>query len=116
MNYLLAFLVGGFICGLGQLFLDLTNYTPAHLLVILVVSGAVLTGLGLYQPIIDFAGGGVTVLVINFGHVLAKGVLAEVERLGFLGLFAGILEIGSIGISASIVLGFLMSVIFRPKE
>ncbi|ADL13206.1 SpoVA/SpoVAEb family sporulation membrane protein [Acetohalobium arabaticum] len=116
MNYLTAFLVGGLICGLGQLFLDYTNYTPAHLLVTMVTVGAILTGLGLFQPLIDFAGAGVTALVINFGHVVTKGVLNEVNRNGFLGLFAGILELGSVGISASIVIGFLMAAIFRPKE
>ncbi|SJZ62340.1 stage V sporulation protein AE [Selenihalanaerobacter shriftii] len=116
MNYLTAFLVGGLVCGLGQIFLDFTNYTPAHLLVILVVIGAILTGLGWFQPIIDFAGAGITVPVINFGHVLTKGVLTEVEREGILGLFAGILEVGSTGVSASVVIGFLMAVIFHPKE
>ena len=116
MNYLTAFLVGGLICALGQLILDYTKFTPAHLLVALVVMGAILTGLGLFQPLIDFAGAGVTSLVINFGHVLTKGVLAEIEQEGYLGLFSGILEIGSVGISASIVIGFLMAAIFRPKE
>lgn len=116
MNYLTAFLVGGLICGLGQLFLDYTNYTPAHLLVSMVILGAILTGLGLFQPLIDFAGAGMTALVINFGHVVTKGVLTEVDRKGFLGLFAGVLELGSVGISASIVIGFLMAAIFRPKE
>lgn len=116
MNYLTAFLVGGLICGLGQLFLDFTNYTPAHLLVILVVTGAIMTGLGIFQPIINFAGAGITVPVINFGHVLAKGVLNEVERQGFLGLFSGVLEVGSAGVSASVIIGFLMAAIFYPKE
>lgn len=112
----MAFLVGGLVCGLGQLFLDFTNYTPAHLLVVLVVIGAILTGLGLFQPIIDFAGAGITVLVINFGHVLTKGVLVETKQEGLLGVFAGILEVGSVGVSASVVIGFLMASIFKPKE
>ncbi|GAB6098976.1 stage V sporulation protein AE [Halanaerocella petrolearia] len=116
MSYLMAFLIGGLICGLGQLFLDFTNYTPAHLLVLLVVIGSLLTGLGLTQPLIDLAGAGVTVPVMNFGFILTKGVLLEVERDGFLGLFTGVLEIGSAGVSAAIVIGFLMAAIFRPKE
>ena len=114
--YLMAFLVGGFICALGQLFLDFTNYTPAHLLVLVVVTGSILSGLGLYQPLIDLAGAGVTVPVMNFGNILTEGVLMEVERDGFLGLFAGVLEQGSIGITASIILGFLIAAIFKPKE
>jgi stage V sporulation protein AE len=116
LGYLTAFLVGGLVCGLGQIFLDFTNYTPAHLLVLMVILGALLTGIGWFQPIIDFAGAGITVPVINFGHVLTKGVLIEVERKGFLGLFAGILEVGSTGVSASVVIGFLMAVIFHSKE
>lgn len=115
-TYLMAFLVGGLICGLGQLFLDFTSYTPAHLLVLLVVIGSILTGLGLYQPLIDLAGAGVTVPVMNFGNLLTKGVLNETHRDGFLGLFAGILEMASAGVSASIIIGFLMAAIFRPKE
>src|SRR6056297_626074 len=105
-SYLAAFLVGGLICGLGQLFLDYTNYTPAHLLVVLVVIGSFLMGVGLAEPLIDFAGAGVTVLVMNFGFILTKGVLMEVGRNGFLGLFTGVLEVGSAGVSAAIVIGF----------
>ncbi|TDX51169.1 stage V sporulation protein AE [Orenia marismortui] len=116
MNLLMAFLVGGFICGLGQLFLDFTNYTPAHLLVLMIVMGSILTGLGLYQPLVDIGGAGVTVPVMNFGNILTKGVLTETDRGGFLGLFAGVLEVGSTGVSASIIIGFLMAAIFRPKE
>ncbi|MCK8827087.1 stage V sporulation protein AE [Natroniella acetigena] len=114
--YIMAFLVGGLICALGQLFLDFTNYTPAHLLVGVVVTGAILSGLGLYEPLIDIAGAGATVPVMNFGHILTSGVLMEVERDGFLGLFAGVLEQGSIGITASIIIGFLTAAIFKPKE
>ncbi len=76
-NLLTAFLIGGLICGLGQIFLDNTDYKPAHLLVGLVVFGAILTGLGWYEPLIKFAGAGVTILVSNFGNILTKGVLVE---------------------------------------
>ncbi|OCL27008.1 stage V sporulation protein AE [Orenia metallireducens] len=114
--YLMAFLVGGLICALGQLFLDFTNYTPAHLLVTMVVIGAILTGIGVYDYLIDVAGAGVTVPVMNFGYILTQGVMKEAENDGFLGLFAGILEMGSIGVSASIIIGFLMAAIFRPKD
>ncbi|AGB40568.1 stage V sporulation protein AE [Halobacteroides halobius DSM 5150] len=116
MVYLMAFLVGGLICGLGQLFLDYTSYTPAHLLVIMVVIGSLLMGVGLAQPLIDLAGAGVTVPVMNFGFILTKGVLLEIKRKGFLGLFTGVLEVASAGVSAAIIIGFLMAAIFKPKE
>ncbi|WP_027340012.1 stage V sporulation protein AE [Halonatronum saccharophilum] len=114
--YIMAFLVGGLICGLGQIFLDFTKYTPAHLLVIVVVIGSILTGLGLYEPLVEFAGAGVTVPVMNFGNILTQGVLVETKRGGFLGLFSGILEIGGTGVAAAILIGFIMAAIFRPKE
>ncbi len=116
ITYLTAFLVGGLICALSQLFLDYTKYTVAHVLVLLVVTGTILTSLELYDPLIEFAGAGVTVPVINFGNILTSGVLMEVERDGVLGLFAGVLEKGSVGITASIIIGFLIAVIFKPKE
>ena len=114
--YLMAFLVGGLICALGQLFLDYTDYSPGHLLVILVIIGAILTGLGIYPYLLDVAGAGVSVLVMNFGYILTRGVLMEVNQESLLGLFAGVLEKGSIGVSAAILIGFLMSVIFKPKQ
>lgn len=114
-NYFTAFLIGGLICGLGQIFLDNTNYKPAHLLVALVVLGAVFTGLGWYEPLIKFAGAGVTIPVSNFGNILTKGVLMEAGRDGLLGLFKGLLEVGSAGISASVIIAFFMAVIFNPK-
>ncbi|MBM7555272.1 stage V sporulation protein AE [Halanaerobacter jeridensis] len=114
--YLLSFLVGGLICASGQLFLDFSNYTPAHLLVLLVVIGCCLTGLGIYSQLIDIAGAGVTVPVMNFGFILTKGVLMEVEQSGVLGLFTGALEIASAGVSAAIIISFLIAVIFNPQE
>ena len=116
IDYLLAFLVGGLICASGQLFLDFTNYTPAHLLVLLVVIGCVLTGIGFYSELVDIAGAGVTVPVMNFGFILTKGVLMEVEQSGVLGLFTGVLEIASAGVSAVIIISFLIAVIFKPQE
>lgn len=115
-NYFTAFLVGGIICALGQVFLDNTKYTPAHLLVGLVVLGSIFTGLGWYEPLIKFAGAGVTIPVSNFGYILTKGVLVEAERDGLLGLFKGVLEIASSGVSASVIIAFFVAVIFNPKE
>lgn len=114
-NFFTAFLVGGFICALGQVFLDNTKYTPAHLLVGLVVLGSVFTGLGLYEPLVKFAGAGVTIPVSNFGHVLTKGVLMEAERDGLLGLFNGVLEVASSGVSASVIIAFFIALLFNPK-
>lgn len=116
IDYLLAFLVGGLICAGGQLFLDFTNYTPAHLLVLLVVIGCLLTGVGLYTFLIELVGAGVTVPVMNFGYILTRGVLIEVEKSGGLGLFTGVLEIASAGVSAAIIISFLIAVIFKPQE
>ncbi|MFW5979983.1 MAG: stage V sporulation protein AE [Halanaerobiales bacterium] len=115
-NLLTAFLIGGLICGLGQIFLDNTDYKPAHLLVGLVVFGAILTGLGWYEPLIKFAGAGVTIPVSSFGNILTKGVLMEAEKDGFLGLLKGLLEVGSAGISASVIIAFFISLAFNPKS
>jgi stage V sporulation protein AE len=113
--YLTAFLIGGLICGLGQIMLDNTKYTPAHLLVFLVVIGAIITGFGWYEPLIKFSGAGVTIPVSNFGYILTKGVLMEAERDGLLGLFKGVLEIASAGVSASVIIAFFISIIFNPR-
>lgn len=116
MDYLMAFLVGGFICSLGQIFLDNTKYTPGHLMVLLVVSASILTGLGLYDHLITLGGAGATTPVSNFGYILTRGVVQEAQRDGFLGLLTGVLEIGSAGISASIIFAFLVALFFRPRE
>ncbi|MDI3548283.1 MAG: stage sporulation protein [Halanaerobiales bacterium] len=114
-NFLTAFLVGGLICALGQVFLDNTKYTPAHLLVGLVVLGSIVTGLGWYEPLIKFAGAGVTIPVSNFGNTLAKGVLMEANRDGLLGLFKGLLEVASAGVGASVIIAFFIAILFNPK-
>ncbi len=115
-NYFTAFLIGGLICAIGQIILDNTKYTPAHLLVGLVIGGSILTGLGYYQPLIEFAGAGATIPVANFGHVLTKGILIESKNDGLLGLFKGVFEIASAGISASIILAFFFALLFNPKR
>ena len=114
-NYWTAFLVGGFICALGQVFLDNTKYTPAHLLVGLVVFGSILTGLGWYEPLIEFSGAGVTVPVSNFGYILTKGVMEAAKKDGLLGLFKGVLEIASAGVSGSVIIAFFVAILFNPK-
>ncbi|MEJ6949777.1 stage V sporulation protein AE [Natronospora cellulosivora (SeqCode)] len=114
-NYFTAFLVGGLICGLGQIFLDNTKYKPAHLLVGLVVLGAILSGLGLYDPLIEFAGAGAMIPVSSFGNILTKGVVTEAGKYGLLGLFKGVLEVASAGISAAVIIAFFVALLFKPK-
>ncbi len=115
-NYFTAFLIGGLICFVGQIILDNTNYTPAHILVGLVVTASILTGLGYYESLIEFAGAGVTVPVANFGHVLTKGVLEMIETEGFVGLLKGVLTTASAGISASVIIAFLIALVFNAKK
>ncbi|GBF11565.1 stage V sporulation protein AE [Tepidibacillus infernus] len=114
-TYWSAFLVGGLISLIGQLLMDLTKMTPAHVMTTLVVSGAVLDGLGLYEPLIEFAGAGATVPITSFGNALVHGALAEAEQHGLVGIITGIFEVTSAGISSAIVFGFLVAIIFKPK-
>ncbi len=117
MKFLLAFLVGGFLCLLGQLCMDLTRpaITPAHVLVGYVTGGAVLSALGLYQPLVDLGGAGATVPLSGFGHALAQGAIRAVAAKGLLGAFTGGLEATATGIVAAVVFGFAMAVLFNPR-
>ncbi|MBD8026652.1 stage V sporulation protein AE [Ureibacillus sp. Re31] len=114
-NFLIAFIVGGFICVIGQLLMDVFKLTPGHTLSILVVVGAILDGLGLYEPLIDFAGAGATIPITSFGNSLTHGALAEAEKHGWVGVLTGMFEVTSSGISAAIVFGFIAALIFKPK-
>jgi stage V sporulation protein AE len=114
-TYLTAFLVGGLICVIGQLLLDLTPLTPAHVLSGMVVAGAVLSGLGLYEPLVQFAGAGATVPISSFGDALVKGAVAEAERTGIVGVLTGMFKLTSSGITAAIVFAFFMALVFKPK-
>lgn len=113
--FIAAFVVGGLICVVGQLLMDLTKLTPGHVMTILVVAGAILDGLGWYDPLIQFAGAGATVPITSFGNALVHGALAETSQYGLLGLITGIFEVTSAGISAAILFGFLSSLLFRPR-
>ncbi|MCF6095310.1 stage V sporulation protein AE [Microaerobacter geothermalis] len=115
MIFFWAFVVGGLICVIGQLMLDLLKLTPAHVTSILVVVGAVLDGLGLYEPLIDFAGAGATVPITSFGNALVHGAMAEAEKHGLIGVVTGIFEVTSAGISSAIIFGFIVALLFRPK-
>ena len=114
-SYWAAFLVGGLISVVGQFLMDMTKMTPAHVMSTLVVAGAVLDGLGLYEPLIEFAGAGATVPITSFGNSLVHGALAEAEQHGLIGIVTGIFEVTSAGISSAIIFGFLVAIIFKPK-
>ena len=114
-KFFLAFLVGGLICVIGQILLDVFRLTPAHTTVTLVVAGAVLGGLGLYEPLIQFAGAGASIPISSFGNALVSGALGEAERNGIVGVLTGIFEVTSAGISAAIIFGFMASLIFKAK-
>lgn len=116
MDYLKAFLVGGCLCLIGQILIDKTTLTPARILVSYVVAGVVLGALGLYQPIIDFAGAGASVPLTGFGATLAKGVKEAVDKDGFLGILTGGLTASAGGICAAIVFALLASLLFKPKD
>jgi stage V sporulation protein AE len=116
LEYLKAFVVGGLFCILGQVFIDYTKLTPARILVGFVVLGVVLSALGWYQPIVDFAGAGATVPLSGFGHVLASGVREAVAEKGLLGALTGGISAASAGISAAILFGLIVALIFKPKE
>ena len=111
-----AFLVGGIICGVGQILIDYTKLTPARILTGFVVSGVILSALGLYKPLAEFAGAGATVPLTGFGHLLAEGVRKAVDRDGFLGIFTGGLTASSAGITAALIAGLWASLMFKPKD
>jgi len=115
MEYILAFVVGGAICIVGQLLLDIFKFTPAHVMAIFVTLGAVLDGFGLYDKLIDFAGAGATVPITSFGHSLLHGAMHQAKEHGFIGIGIGIFELTSAGISAAILFAFIMALIFKPK-
>ncbi len=114
-NYLTAFLVGGAICAIAQLIYDLTPLTMAHVLTLFVIVGGIISGLGLYKPLVDFAGAGATVPITSFGHQLVQGALKELEMSGPIGVLTGIFDLTSAGITSAIIFGFFVAVIFNPK-
>lgn len=110
-----AFLVGGALCMLGQILVDRTRLTPARILSGYVVAGVVLSALGLYQPLVDFAGAGATVPLTGFGHLLAKGVREAVQKEGWLGALTGGLTASAAGITAAVFAALICAVLFRAK-
>lgn len=116
MGYLWAFLIGGFICAVCQIFIDYTKLTPARILVSLVVIGVILGGIGIYKPLLDFAGAGASVPLTGFGYLLSKGVREAIDEKGFLGVFTGGLTACAGGIAAAMCFGALMAAMFKPKS
>lgn len=111
-----AFLVGGLLCVVGQLLMDYTGLTPARILVLFVTLGVGLTGIGLYAPLVEWAGAGATVPLLGFGYALATGVKEAVKTQGALGILTGGITATAAGITAAIVLGFLCALLSRPKS
>ena len=116
MDYLKAFLVGGALCLIGQLLIDKTKLSPARILVGYVVCGVLLGALGVYEPLVKFAGAGASVPLTGFGYTLAKGVRKAVMEDGLLGVFGGGLKATACGITAAIIAGLVVSLIFKPKD
>lgn len=116
MMFLKAFIVGGLICVIGQLLIDLTKLTPAKILVLFVCIGVLLGGLGIYQHLIDFAGAGATVPLTGFGASLAKGVKEAIQKDGFMGVVAGGLQVCAVGITVAMLSGLTVALICRPKD
>ena len=116
MDYLKAFVVGGLFCVIGHILIDKTKLTPARILVGYVVAGVILSALNIYEPLVDFAGAGATVPLTGFGNSLAKGVYEAVEQDGFIGILTGGLKATAGGITAAIIAGLIMSIIFKAKD
>lgn len=116
MDYIKAFVIGGALCVIAQLLIDYTKLTPAKILVSYVVLGVLLGGVGVYGSLVDFAGAGASVPLLGFGNTLAKGVREAVQESGFLGIFTGGLKATAGGITAAILSGLVVSLIFKPKD
>ena len=115
VDYVKAFVVGGAICALVQILMEKTKMMPGRIMVLLVVTGAVISALGWYEPFVDYAGAGASVPLLGFGNVLMKGVKEAVQEQGFLGLFAGGFKAGAVGTSAALIFGYLASLLSKPK-
>ena len=115
MDYINAFWVGGLICALVQILMEKTKMMPGRIMVLLVVTGAVLSALGWYEPFQDFAGAGASVPLLGFGNVLMKGVKEAVDENGFIGIFMGGFKASAVAISAALIFSYIACIIFQPK-
>ena len=116
MDYIKAFAIGGFFCAVGQILIDKTKLTPAKILVGYVVSGIILSALGIYEKIADFAGAGASVPLTGFGHTLAEGIRKNIADDGFLGIFTGGLTAAAGGITAAMLFGLIASAVFPSRD
>lgn len=116
MEYLKTFLIGGLFCLIGQLLIDFTKLTPARILVSYVVVGVIMGAIGWYEPITDFAGAGATVPLTGFGYLLSKGVKQAVMEKGLLGAFTGGLEASAGGITAAVIAGLIVALLFKRGD
>ena len=116
LEYFKAFLVGGALCAIGQVLIDYTKLTPARILVCYVVAGVILGALGLYEPLIEFGGAGATVPLSGFGYLLFDGVKQAVDEKGLIGVITGGLAASAAGITAAMLFGLIVALIFKPKD
>ena len=115
MNYVWAFVIGGLFCVIAQILIDRTALTPARILVGYVVAGVILGGIGLYKPLVEFAGAGATTPLTGFGYLLSEGVRKAVDEKGLLGALTGGLSAAAGGTAAALCFGFLAAIIFKSK-
>lgn len=116
MEYLKAFVVGGLICVVGQILIDRTKMTPARILVLFVTLGVALTAIGVYEPLVKFAGAGATVPLTGFGYTMAKGVQEAIQEKGLLGVMTGGVTAGSAGIAAAVFFGYIAALVSKPGD
>lgn len=114
ITYLKVFITGGFICSIGQILIDKTKLTPARILVVFVTLGVILTGLGIYEYIVDFGKAGATVPISGFGYALGTGVMEEVDEKGLIGIFTGGITATAGGIAAAIIFGYIAALVSKP--
>ncbi len=116
MEYLKAFIVGGLICVIGQILIDKTKLTPARILVLFVTLGVVLTAIGLYEPLVEFAGAGATVPLTGFGYTMAKGTMEAVKEKGLMGALTGGISSAAAGIGAAVFFGYIAALVSKPGD
>lgn len=116
MDFVWAFVIGGLICVVGQILMDVFNLTPAHTMCTFVVIGAILGVCGWYQPIVEFAGAGATTPIVSFGNSLVQGAMVEYNTNGLVGVLTGIFEVTGAGVSSAIIFSFLAALITKPKS
>ncbi len=115
MTLVLAFIVGGTLCAIAQIFLDSTKANPAMVMVSSVSLGAILSGLGFYGPLVKLGGAGATIPLLGFGHTLVTGMVEDAQRIGMFGILTGGFRAASSALMAAIIFGYLMAVLFNPK-